>query len=276
MFRERKVLSRLEKMLDDGINGTFEESAYDETKLSKLETKWLRYLTTSKLSHLKTEKERATLKELVSDISHQTRTPISNILLYIQLLEEQPLDEESRGLVSEIRDQSEKLSSLIDSLVKMSRLETGTIQLTPTEGSIAELIDSAAGQARMSADAKNIRIETEEPDFTANFDSKWTQEALFNLIDNAVKYSPEGSEVRVSAQSFEMFVSISVSDNGIGIPESELQLIFTRFYRGREVREQNGVGIGLYLARQIAEEQGGYITAERKGNGSTFKLYLPK
>lgn len=276
MFRERKVLSRLEKMLDDGINGTFEESAYDETKLSKLETKWLRYLTTSKLSHLKTEKERATLKELVSDISHQTRTPISNILLYIQLLEEQPLDEESRGLVSEIRDQSEKLSSLIDSLVKMSRLETGTIQLTPTEGSIAELIDSAAGQARMSADAKNIRIETEEPDFTANFDSKWTQEALFNLIDNAVKYSPEGSEVRVSAQSFEMFVSISVSDNGIGIPESELQLIFTRFYRGREVREQNGVGIGLYLARQIAEEQGGYITAESKGNGSTFKLYLPR
>lgn len=276
MFLERKVLSRLEKMLDDGINGTFEESAYDETKLSKLETKWLRYLTTSKLSHLKTEKERATLKELVSDISHQTRTPISNILLYIQLLEEQPLDEESRGLVSEIRDQSEKLSSLIDSLVKMSRLETGTIQLTPTEGSIAELIDSAAGQARMSADAKNIRIETEEPDFTANFDSKWTREALFNLIDNAVKYSPEGSEVRVSAQSFEMFVSISVSDNGIGIPESELQLIFTRFYRGREVREQNGVGIGLYLARQIAEEQGGYITAERKGNGSTFKLYLPK
>ncbi|SDA11858.1 His Kinase A (phospho-acceptor) domain-containing protein [Ruminococcus sp. YE71] len=276
MFREKKVLSRLEKMLDDGINGTFEESAYDETKLSKLETKWLRYLTTSKLSHLKTEKERATLKELVSDISHQTRTPISNILLYIQLLEEQPLDEESRGLVSEIRDQSEKLSSLIDSLVKMSRLETGTIQLTPTEGSIAELIDSAAGQARMSADAKNIRIETEEPDFTANFDSKWTQEALFNLIDNAVKYSPEGSEVRVSAQSFEMFVSISVSDNGIGIPESELQLIFTRFYRGREVREQNGVGIGLYLARQIAEEQGGYITAERKVNGSTFKLYLPK
>ena len=276
MFLERKVLSRLEKMLDDGINGTFEESAYDETKLSKLETKWLRYLTTSKLSHLKTEKERATLKELVSDISHQTRTPISNILLYIQLLEEQPLDEERRGLVSEIRDQSEKLSSLIDSLVKMSRLETGTIQLTPTEGSIAELIDSAAGQARMSADAKNIRIETEEPNFTANFDSKWTQEALFNLIDNAVKYSPEGSEVRVSAQSFEMFVSISVSDSGIGIHESELQLIFTRFYRGREVREQNGVGIGLYLARQIAEEQGGYITAERKGNGSTFKLYLPK
>ena len=122
MFADKKLLERLDKMLEDGINGTFEESDYDETQLSKLESKWLRYLTSSKLSYQKTEQERERLKELVSDISHQTKTPISNILLYTQLLQEQSLDEQSRQLVNEIQQQSKKLEFLIQSLVKTSRL----------------------------------------------------------------------------------------------------------------------------------------------------------
>lgn len=100
MFTDKKILERLDKMLEDGINGTFEESDYSETKLSKLESKWMRYLTLSKLSYQKTEQEREKLKELVSDISHQTKTPLANILLYSQLLQEQKLDENSRQLVN--------------------------------------------------------------------------------------------------------------------------------------------------------------------------------
>ena len=92
MFMDKKLLARLDKMLEDGINGTFSESDYDETKLSQLESKWLRYLTSSKLSYQKTTQEREKLKELVSDISHQTKTPIANILLYAELLQEQNLD----------------------------------------------------------------------------------------------------------------------------------------------------------------------------------------
>ncbi|MBR1736478.1 MAG: sensor histidine kinase, partial [Firmicutes bacterium] len=125
MFMDKKLLARLDKMLEDGINGTFSESDYDETKLSQLESKWLRYLTSSKLSYQKTTQEREKLKELVSDISHQTKTPIANILLYAELLQEQNLDRQSRQLVDEIRKQSEKLEFLIQSLVKISRLETG-------------------------------------------------------------------------------------------------------------------------------------------------------
>ena len=277
MFGNGALLERLDKMLEDGINGTFEESDYDETKLSKLETKWLRYLAASKMSFQKTVEERHKLKELVSDISHQTKTPLANILLYTQLLQEQEMPEESRRLVTEIQQQSEKLEFLIQSLVKTSRLETGTFQLYPEVQPVAPLIRAVTEQAEAAASKKRIRLTVIPADCTARYDSKWTQEALFNLLDNAVKYSPEDSGIRITAEPYELFVCISVSDSGCGIAEEELPRIFGRFYRGSNVREQSGVGIGLYLARQIAEGQGGYITAEsRPGAGSVFRLCLPR
>lgn len=276
MFADKKLLARLDQMLEDGIRGTFSESDYDETKLSQLESKWLRYLTASKLSYQKTEQEREKLKELVSDISHQTKTPLSNILLYTQLLQEQSLDAQTRSLADEIRTQAEKLEFLIQSLVKTSRLETGTFQLSPCESDIDSMIRSAIEQVAPKADSKQIQIGYTPERYTASFDSKWTQEALFNILDNAVKYSPECTRITVSVKAFEMFVCISVADQGIGISEEELPRIFGRFYRGQNVREQNGVGIGLYLSRRIIEEQGGYITAESSpGQGSVFKVFLP-
>ncbi len=277
MFSKRRVEERLDKMLEDGINGTFEESDYDESQLSRLEAKWYRYLTSSKMSHRKIEQEREHLKELVSDISHQTRTPISNILLYTQLLGEQQLDEQSRRMIDEIRRQSEKLEFLIQTLVKTSRLETGTFQLSPKKNDIDSIITSAIRQLAPKAESKQIVIRYEPVSCAAVFDSKWTQEALFNILDNAVKYTPRQGSVTVGTEAFEMFACISVTDTGIGIPEEELPRIFGRFCRGQNVTEQNGVGIGLYLSRQIIEGQGGYITAGSAGaKGSVFRIYLPR
>lgn len=274
---DKKLLERLDKMLENGINGTFCETDYDESQVSKLETKWIRYLTLSKLSQQKVEQEREKLKELVSDISHQTKTPLVNILLYSQLLQEQSLDKQSRQLVGEIQQQTEKLEFLIQSLVKISRLETGTFQLLPSENEINSLIQSVIEQISPNAEKKQILVIYTSESCIAVFDRKWTQEALFNILDNAVKYSPENSKIQITVKSFEMFVSIEVSDSGIGISEEELPRIFRRFYRGQNVREQNGVGIGLYLSRQIVEEQGGYIQVESKiGKGSVFKLFLPR
>lgn len=277
MFTDKKLLARLDKMLEDGINGTFSESDYDETQLSKLESKWLRYLTSSKLSAQKTEQEREKLQELVSDISHQTKTPLSNILLYTQLLQEQDIDGQSRQLVDEIRQQSEKLEFLIQSLVKTSRLETGTFQLAPLKNNIDSVIDAAIEQIAPKAKSKQIKIMYSSQSHTAKFDIKWTREALFNILDNAVKYSPRNSVIKITVYAYEMFACVSVADQGIGIPEEELPRIFGRFYRGQNVREQNGVGIGLYLCRQIIEGQGGYITVESTVNqGSIFKIFLPR
>ena len=277
MFTDKKLLARLDKMLEDGINGTFSESDYDETQLSKLESKWLRYLTSSKLSAQKTEQEREKLQELVSDISHQTKTPLSNILLYTQLLQEQDIDGQSRQLVDEIRQQSEKLEFLIQSLVKTSRLETGTFQLAPLKNNIDSVIDAAIEQITPKAKSKQIKIMYSSQSHTAKFDIKWTREALFNILDNAVKYSPRNSVIKITVYAYEMFACVSVADQGIGIPEEELPRIFGRFYRGQNVREKNGVGIGLYLCRQIIEGQGGYITVESTVNqGSIFKIFLPR
>ena len=276
MFMDKKVMERLDEMLEDGINGTFEESNYNETQLSKLESKWMRYLTSSKLSYQKTERDRERLKELVSDISHQTKTPLANILLYTQLLQEQNLDGRSRQLASEIQQQSEKLNFLIQSLVKISRLETGTFQLSPCEHDINDTIISATEQIAPKAESRQIQIFDTPERCITKFDSKWTREALFNILDNAIKYSPKNSVVTVSVSVFEMFACICVADQGIGIPEEDLPRIFGRFYRGQNVREQGGVGIGLYLSRQIIEGQGGYITVESKlGRTSVFKIFLP-
>ena len=324
MIGEKKLLARLDQMLEDGINGTFAEPDYDESRLSRLESRWFQYLTASKLSRQNVEREREKLKELVSDISHQTKTPLANILLYTQLLEEQGLDAQSRQLAEEIRAQAEKLEFLIQSLVKTSRLETGTFQLTPEVNNVEELIRAAAEQAAARAEEKGIQIrilpveeavgaetgdygeivkpeeqstaagsgsavESEVPgtdigvssgtkaaSCTARFDRKWTCEALFNILDNAIKYSPENSTVSIGIDSYEMFRCVRVADQGVGIAEEELPKIFGRFYRGQNVRQENGVGIGLYLSRQIVEGQGGYIQAESEpGKGSVFRVFLP-
>lgn len=277
MFRYNKTLDKLDKMLEDGINGTFNESDYNESRLSSLESKWYRYLTSSKLSEQKINLEKNKIKELVSDISHQTKTPLTNIILYSQLLLEQNLDDESKYLAYEIQNQTQKLNFLIQSLVKISRLETGTFQLTPTKNSIDILIEKSVEQLKKKAEKKNIKIIYEKTDIEAIFDMKWTVEALCNILDNAVKYSNENSVINISAKKYEMFTDIIVEDNGIGIGENEIEKIFGRFYRGTNVVEDEGTGIGLYLAREIIEKQNGYIYAESSiGRGSIFKICIPK
>lgn len=277
LFEDRKTIDGLNRMLDDAISGHFEERNYDESELSKLEVKWKRYLTSSKLSAQKIEEERQAVRGLVTDISHQTKTPLANILLYTQLLGEQPLDENTMEMVEEVRRQSEKLDFLIQSLVKTSRLETGTFQLSPEKREIGRMIGEIKKMAEAQAAAKGIAIRTEEISGEAVFDEKWTREAVFNILDNAVKYSPEGSEIVIRVRAYEMFACIEVKDEGIGLEEEEIPRIFGRFYRGKAVRNEEGVGIGLYLARQIIESEKGYIKViSRPGKGARFQVFLPK
>ena len=156
-FGTGRTLKRLDEMLTDAINGTFEESRYDETELSRLESRWKQYLTTSKMSMEKTGKERENMKALVSDISHQTKTPLSNILLYAQLLEEKAEDEEEKFLAGQIVSQTEKLEFLIQSLVKMSRLETEVLEVKPEQNRIKPLVVQALEAVLPKAEKKKSR-----------------------------------------------------------------------------------------------------------------------
>ena len=144
-------------------------------------------------------------------------------------------------------------------------------------GKLLPMLESAVSQLAPKAAAKKIQISLEATAADAVFDPKWTEEAIYNLLDNAVKYTPAGGAVRVTVKAYQMFSAIHVSDTGPGIPEEEQPWVFQRFYRGAEHAEEEGVGIGLYLVRQIAEGQGGYVkVSSQMGVGSTFSLYLPR
>lgn len=272
--RSRKILENLGKMLEAAMEGNFTEDSFDESLLSALESSFAHYLTASTVSARKVDAEKEKLKALIGDISHQTKTPIANILLYTQLLKEQP---GNTDCLEALEGQTKKLQSLIDALVKTSRLETGVIALHPEPGELWSVMTSAVSQLRPKAEEKGVRITLEHGEANAVFDPKWTEEALYNLLDNAVKYTPSGGSVSVSTTVYPMFSAVHVRDTGPGIAEEEQPKIFQRFYRGEAHREQEGVGIGLYLVRQIAEGQGGFVKVRSQpGQGSTFSLYLPR
>ena len=273
----RGTMARLEEMLDQAINGTFEERDYNETRLSRLETRWKRYLALSQVSQRRTREEQERVRGLISNISHQTKTPLANILLYSQLLREKEKDPELIPIVKKISDQSEKLDFLIRSLIKSSRLESELLVLHPKVQSIEPVLLAAMEQISDAALKKQVSLSFEGTDKAACFDRKWTEEAMENLLDNAVKYSPAGSRIEIGVTEYEMFTAVSVKDEGIGIGEEEQAQIFRRFYRGREVSQEPGVGIGLYLVREIAEKQGGYVKVKSKrGRGSVFNFYMAR
>lgn len=274
-LRTSKVLTDIDKMLDSAINNTFSESEFTEKRLSKLESKMFRFLRSGNASLKQINSEKNSIKTLIADISHQTKTPIANILLYSQLLKEIP-DLADNEIVSQIEKQTEKLSFLIASLIKTSRLENGIINVAPKKNSVKKLLESIdyASIAAAKGISYNIEITSE---ITAVFDFKWTLEAIANIVDNAIKYTPAGGAVTISAKEYEMFVCVNIADTGIGLSEDETAKIFARFYRSAAVSDEQGVGIGLYLAREILSKEGGYIkVSSEKGQGSVFSVFLPK
>lgn len=278
VYRQKKLMKRLNDMLDSAITSSFSETMFDESMLSAVETRMANYLSASVLSARNLSGERDKIKTLLADISHQTKTPIANILLYAELLNEQRLPEESKSSLEVLKGQAEKLAFLVDALVKISRLESGVLVLSSKQQPVQPLLEQVLEQAIPKAAAKRIRIKVnfDHAEGTACYDLKWTAEALYNLLDNAIKYTAPGGEIQLAVKTYELFLRMDVSDNGIGISEEELPRIFSRFYRSPAVSETEGVGIGLYLSRQIITGQGGYIKVQSTPDaGSIFSVYLP-
>lgn len=279
-FYTLRIIRRLKNMIDTAMDGTFTEQFFDESRLSALESSFAHYLSASETSYKNVTTEKNNIKELISDISHQTKTPVTNILLYSELLKEQNLPKESKKYITSLTLQAEKLRFLIDSLVKLSRLETEIFALSPKKTPVFPMLEKLMEQYAPFAKEKRLILSIkkhgqEEENPAAVFDEKWTMEAIGNLIDNAVKYTESGS-VTLSVKSYELFLCIQVADTGIGIPEEEHTKIFSRFYRSEAVHEQDGVGIGLFLTREIITMEGGYIKiCSKPDKGSVFSVFLP-
>lgn len=249
-----------------------------ETTLARICHRLSRLYQIMQENRRKVDEERQELQSLISDISHQVKTPVSNLKMVADTLLEKPVSEAERiDFIRGIRSQTDKLDFLFQALVKTSRLETGVIQLEKKPGRLFDTVAQAMSGIVYAAEKKKIVVSVDCPeDLTVSHDSKWTSEALFNLLDNAVKYTPAGGKIAVSVILWEMYVEIKVSDTGKGISESNQAAIFRRFYREEEVHDQQGVGIGLYLAREIVTQQGGYIkVVSAPGNGAEFSIMLP-
>lgn len=212
------------------------------------------------------------LSSLVSDIAHQCKTPLTAAKMYAELL---PASAESAAIVQ----QTDKLQFLLDALVKLSRCEGGLIEenVHPTENSVEALAAQALSAVVPESESKNMVLAAEIPQgLTAVFDPRWTSEALGTILDNAVKYAPEGSKITVSAQRYEQYVRLDILDEGPGIPEEELPEIWKRFYRSKTNRNASGVGIGLTLCRMIVQAQGGRVLCQNlEGGGCRFSIFLP-
>lgn len=252
--------------------GELTDSLWDrtETQLAKAEHVFQR-------KQEESLREKETVKGLISDISHQTRTPLANMKLYVELLEEETLSGEGTGFLAKLCEQTEKMDFLMQSMVKMSRLETGILQIRQEKQDLSETIRRAVADVVPAAAAKEIDLFVDCPDgMMVPHDGKWTQEAVSNILDNAVKYTESGGQIHLSVERQEIFWQIAIADTGKGIAVERQAQIFTRFYREPEVHDKPGVGIGLYLARRIIELQKGYIEVRSEaGKGACFRLYLP-
>ena len=269
------------RTLDDMMDSTARpEMDYEaETLLARISHRLERLYNVMQKNRNTIAKEKADLQSLLSDISHQTKTPIANLKMLNETILTRSISEEQRKeFLRATGSQLDKLDFLIQAMVKTSRLETGVIRLKKTDDSIEETLVTALNGVLVLLEKKNIELTVNCPEgLTVSHDSRWTSEALFNLLDNAVKYTPSGGSICVSVQPWEMYLKIDVTDTGRGIPEREQAAIFKRFYREEAVHDVDGIGIGLYLAREIITMQGGYIfVTSEVGKGSTFSVFLPR
>jgi signal transduction histidine kinase len=224
-------------------------------------------------------------RRFVADASHELRTPLTSIHSYAQVLEEWALRDPQIGpeSVSAIKRESERMKGLVENLLELARGDEG-MKLHLKDNNLTEVVQEAAESARAAVNGKvfiecpTSKQRVQEEGVSAVFDRERLRQALSILLDNAVKYTPqEGGRVSMRIVQEDASVGVEVSDTGIGIPEEQIPHVFERFYRAEEARSTEGLGLGLSIARQIAEDHGGSIEAQSKPReGSTFIIRIPR
>ncbi len=249
----------------------------EETIFSKLQHKLKKLVEILDNNREDALREKDNIKSLIGDISHQIKTPIANITMYNDTLIQRELSKDQQNMfLNNMKFQVSKLEWLVQALIKMSRLESNIISLNKVNSTLSDTIANALSGVYLKAEEKEIDLTIECPtDIKVSHDKKWTSEALFNIIENSVKYTDNGGSISISVEERELFTKIDIKDTGIGISEEDINNIFKRFYRCREVSEVEGIGIGLYLTNEIITKQGGYIKVKSdKGKGTTFSVFL--
>lgn len=274
----RRSWKRFDSILQKlSLEGELPCSDVLDTRESKLVSQLMRILSTARFKEQMARREKDEVTGLLSDISHQLKTPLANIVMNMEILEKGQLDDGQRQeFLARSRQQAQKIQWLMQTLIKASRLENKMLEFPSDMEGIKQTLAVSVSAVYGQAVGRQIQIEMEEfKDFPLYHNRKWTAEALGNILENAVKYSPLGSIIDISIERLEIYSKINITDQGLGIPVQEYPKIFTRFFRGKSVSQMEGSGLGLYIAQLILNQEGGYITVSSKvGKGSCFSVFL--
>lgn len=273
-----RTYEKISRIIENSLAGkTSPVQEMQDTRESKIARQLRIILERAEYEKSLAKSEKDEVAALLSDLSHQLKTPLSNLTMYSELLRDENLTKEERDeFTTRICEQSNKMEWLTKMLIQISRLEVGVIEFEAVPNEFRETLCESISVIYPATNRKNIKIEVEEfKDCTLIHSKKWTKEVLINIFDNALKYSPENSKIWVRVVPMELYTKIMIMDEGIGIPKEEYNQIFKRFYRGKQVQEKEGTGLGLYLAQLIISKEGGYITVDSEvGKGSTFSVFL--
>lgn len=247
----------------------------DNGELSKLRNELYKTTVLLKETAEISEKEKENLSTAIADISHQLKTPLTSIRIMLDNIQDDPdMEKEVReDFLREISKQIDWISSLVVSLLKIAKFDAGTIKMENNEINAKNLIDNIISNLAILMELKNIEIITnvdEKATFIADY--KWQQEALTNILKNAIEHSKQNSRIYITVENTSLFLKIIIKDEGSGIDKEDLKHIFQRFYKTKNSSE-NSIGIGLPLAKAIIEQSNGYIKVETKyGEGTSFEV----
>ena len=267
----RSEMRELSDYIDKALDGNLEITEFDEKELSKIKSKLIKFLYASQVKEAKINTEKNKTKDLIADISHQTKTPITNLSLYISLLE----DDSKEEYLEIIKYELNKLEFLIQNLVKSSRLESDIISLQKNPANLKDLVEDVLREFRVILDEKCISINLKDQDLIFDLDERWLKEAVHNLVDNAIKYSPNGSTINISVYKSYINYNLDIENECTDLSEENLPKIFERFYRGKNSISKDGLGLGLFIAREIIEKHGGNIRASLEENRIKFSVDFP-
>ena len=267
----KNQMRELSAYIDKALDGDLEITEFDEKELSKIKSKLIKFLYSNQVKEKKISTEKNKTKDLIADISHQTKTPITNLSLYISLLEDDPKDE----YLGIIKYELNKLEFLIQNLVKSSRLESDIISLQRHHANLKDIVEDVLKEFKVTLDEKNISINLKDEDLLFAVDERWLKEAIHNLVDNAIKYSPKGSTINISIYKSYLNYNLDIENECKDLSEETLPKIFERFYRGKNSVSKDGLGLGLFIAREIIEKHGGNIRASLDENRIKFSVDFP-
>ncbi len=276
-YQRKRMYRQVDKMLDQVLERQkIEVSDIQEGGLSALANKAIRIQEKMDYEIDRAQEEKEQVKSLISNMSHQLKTPLGNVMMYRELLEGEASPRQQKLFLGKMKQQLDKTDWILQSLFKMVKLEQGAIQFEVQADSLKETLLEAVNSVYSKAEKKKIQIFAEPfEDCRLLHNRKWTAEVFCNILENAVKYSEENSRIQIQVCPMELFTEIRITDSGIGIRQEELTHIFKRFYRSREVENKEGSGIGLYLSRLILEKERGYMTVTSEyGKGSSFHIFL--